>query len=112
MVNLNSSYIPPLTMLKFCISITKRGDIIYFTDKNGSTNVFFKLPGDGALNNLPPDQTVYLAYDMYFKEHSSFYHSKYYPKQSDGIYTQDKYGSVATPQFNNISFHVIKVKIY
>ena len=78
-----------------------------FTDKNGSTNVFFKLPGDGALNDMPPDQTVYLAYDMYFKEHTSFYHSKYYPKEN-GINAPDAHGSVATPQFNNLSFHVRK----
>ena len=64
------------------------------------------------MNDLPPDQTVYLAYDLYFKEHSSFYHSKYYPKQSNGIYTPDNYGSVATPQFNNISFHVRQFKIH
>ena len=71
--------------------------------------MFYKLPGDGALNNLPPDQTVYLAYDMYFKEHSSYFHSKYYPKRGD-IYTPDEDVTVATPQFNHISFRVNYIK--
>ena len=71
--------------------------------------MFYKLPGDGALNNLPPDQTVYLAYDMYFKEHSEYYHSKYYPKHHD-IYTQNEDVTVATPQFNHISFRVNYIK--
>ena len=71
--------------------------------------MFYKLPGDGALNDLPPDQTVYLAYDMYFKEHSSYYHSKHYPKRHD-IYTPNEDVTVATPQFNHISFRVNYIK--
>ena len=67
----------------------------HVSDKNGSTNVFFKLPGDNALDEHEDVKPIYLGFDVTLKEHSSYSHAKYY-----------KVGKVHTPQFNNISFHV------
>ena len=85
----------------------------YDSDKNGSTNVFFKLPGDNALKEKKdkgdkgekdePVTPIYLGFDVSFKEHTSYFHPKYYNLST---------GQVFTPQFYNISFRVSSLEIF
>ena len=64
-----------------------------------STNVFFKTPGEGGLENEKPDQTIYIGFDVRFLEHPGYYHSQFYNLSAVE-------GHIMTPQINNISFDV------
>ena len=71
------------------------------SDKNGSTNVFFELPGDNALNKDENVTSIYLGFDTTNKEDTSYFHHKYY-----NLSTIDSGHILHTPQFNHISFQV------
>ena len=81
-------------------------DLNIIADGNGSTNVFFTLPGDHALDDKPPDMTIYLGYDLTFKQHPNFFHNKYYNLSSINALGEPYSHTVQTPQWNNISFMV------
>ena len=76
--------------------------------------MFFNTPGNGGLEKETPDQTIYLGFDIRYKEHAQFFHKEFYnhsamkrlqdsenkPKRAFMNFVPE------TPQINNISFDV------
>ena len=67
------------------------------------------------MDSSPPDKTIYLGYDMMFRQHPDFFHPKYYNMSSitalDGQNPYDAgddtvYGWPEAPQWDNITFKV------
>ena len=75
------------------------------------------------MDSSPPDKTIYLGFDMMFKQHPEFFHPKYYNMSSimalDGPHKNpydDKdstvYGWPETPQWDNITFMVYSYAVF
>ena len=66
------------------------------------THISLEVAADAALQNVKPNKTFYLAYDMNRVPHYHYHHDKFYPFETMELIDRE----TNIPQFNHISSEV------